>query len=437
MICMTTIDTDKLIALAVSPIPSLAHGARLRGLPGIFSFQTNTLFLTQVLQALSQKVIQPMGQSSIQTARKRSALESLDVFQVLNTQDSHSGEVDLFECLPRETLDVCMGMFLALGKTLNHMIGRIASRLPVREDQSVLVIGIHSDDVTHDLQGGASFFNEYLNKELPLTPPHAHSLAHGPSISQEVVQVARTVERHAQAWCARANETQRIIEVLAHKRLQSHEVRIQRRRPPAYPGFAVPIGMCRSASFLGLLGQGLCQAGRDAKMVPSPVHRFQIRKICCEVLSLPEQIHKILCDVVALMQKVTNRARLPIIEIVQENTRGAAHDGAFSVGFPHGNACFAFWSRVNSLRSNRSSTSYCFFPLCAAMSRSICWAFGVVFIVICGVFISVILHCMRLSVNLRTEKYQADTHLVGTLIDSDKILILQASQNLVAIITLL
>ena len=118
MSTMTTMETGKLIALTVSSVPFLTHEAVLRGLPGIFSFQTNTLFLTQVSQALGQKVVQPMRQPSIQAPGKRSSEKLFHMLQVFDTQNPDIAPVDALQGIPHQALDVRMSVFLVLRKAL-------------------------------------------------------------------------------------------------------------------------------------------------------------------------------------------------------------------------------------------------------------------------------------------------------------------------------
>jgi hypothetical protein len=93
------------------------------------------MFLATIRQFFCQKVIQPVGKTPVETAWKRSTLARFDVLQVFNTQDAHGAEADLLQRLSNKAFDMSVGMFLALGKTLDHIVGRSTGRLAIREHQ--------------------------------------------------------------------------------------------------------------------------------------------------------------------------------------------------------------------------------------------------------------------------------------------------------------
>ena len=78
MVRMTTLETHKLIVLAVSPVLSATHAAILRSIGGVLAFQSYPAFLTNTRQTLCKKVVQPMGKASMQRPGKR-APEKLQV----------------------------------------------------------------------------------------------------------------------------------------------------------------------------------------------------------------------------------------------------------------------------------------------------------------------------------------------------------------------
>jgi len=176
MVRMATCATEKLVPSAVSSIPLLAETAELRGLPRVLLFKTYPMSLITMRQFFGQKVVQPVRKTPVKTTWKRSTFERFNVLQVFDTQNADVRKVDLLHRLPHETLDLHVGMFLTLRKVLDGAIARIAGRLPIREYQPVLVVGVHPDHLAHRLHSGPGFLHQAFDKEPPLAPAQAYRL---------------------------------------------------------------------------------------------------------------------------------------------------------------------------------------------------------------------------------------------------------------------
>ena len=75
MVRMATRAADKQVPSAVSPVPLPAEATELGGLPGIFSLQANTLFLTPARQFFCKKGVQPVRRSNSRSSLATCCLE--------------------------------------------------------------------------------------------------------------------------------------------------------------------------------------------------------------------------------------------------------------------------------------------------------------------------------------------------------------------------
>ena len=162
------------------------------------------------------------------------------------------------------------------------------------------------------------------------------------------------VERKRQAWRSRTDQAQGIVKMRPGKGLQTYKVRVERSGPATYPRLAVPVGMCRPAQFLGLLGEGLRQTGSDPKARTSPVHCGEVGQVRRKILTLPEESHKVLRHIVALVEEVAHHYGFARVHVVAEDAGRTAHDRGFLVGFLH-----RVWSRIALMAATVTVTRVC------------------------------------------------------------------------------
>src|SRR5262245_57165354 len=84
MVGIATKHAVKLIASAISFVPSTAGRTVLRRLPGVFPFQPNPFDLATPFEQINGVGVLPMGQPSVHRARKRSALAIFDPHEVFD-----------------------------------------------------------------------------------------------------------------------------------------------------------------------------------------------------------------------------------------------------------------------------------------------------------------------------------------------------------------
>src|SRR6266571_2952034 len=235
MVRMTTLETHKVIALAVSPVPSPAQAAVLRSVGGVLPFQAYPALLAHTLQTLREQVVQPMRQASIQRPGKRSPEKLFDMFQILDTQHADVGPVDLLQGVAHQALDICMGMFLAFGKALNRLVGCITRILPIGKHEPVLVIRIHTHDSTHGLRHWPRLLQQHLDEQPSGAPPQTNGLPQRPALLEQAIKMLGAVERKRQAWRSRTDQAQGIVKMRPGKGLQTYKVRVERSGPATYP----------------------------------------------------------------------------------------------------------------------------------------------------------------------------------------------------------
>src|SRR5215475_9359898 len=142
MIGIVTKHTAKLIASAISFVPSATGRTVLRGLPRVFPFQPNPFDLATPFEQISGIGVLPMGQPSVHCARKRSALAIFDPLEVFDDNHSDLTEVNLFDLSRQFFLDLLARVFLSFVETLNLCVKFLSDMLAVREDQAVAIVGV-------------------------------------------------------------------------------------------------------------------------------------------------------------------------------------------------------------------------------------------------------------------------------------------------------
>src|SRR5215510_204235 len=171
MIRIATKHATKLVASAISLVPSTAGRTMLRRLPGVFLFQPNPFDLAAPVQQIDGIGILPMGQPSDHSARKRSALAIFDPLEVFDYNCLDPSEVNLFDLSRQFFLDLSARVFLSFVETLNPGVKFSPDLLAVREDQTVAVVGIHPYHPAFCFRIGALFFEDQFDPQS--TAPHS------------------------------------------------------------------------------------------------------------------------------------------------------------------------------------------------------------------------------------------------------------------------
>jgi hypothetical protein len=119
MIGIATKHATKLIASAISFVPSAAGRTVLRCLPRVFPFQPNPFHLAAPFEQINGIGILPMRQPSVHYARKRSALAVFDPLEVFDDNCLDLREVNLFDLSRQFFPDLSARVFFSFIETLN------------------------------------------------------------------------------------------------------------------------------------------------------------------------------------------------------------------------------------------------------------------------------------------------------------------------------
>jgi hypothetical protein len=126
---VATMHTLERVTFSVSSVPSVAGGAKLRSLEGVFHHKLNPLFWATPrfanalpLQQLHQSAIKPMRQPPVKHARERPSFAVLTSLQVLITKNLDRRPINFLQGITQHRFNFGVGILLTLLKSLNSLI---------------------------------------------------------------------------------------------------------------------------------------------------------------------------------------------------------------------------------------------------------------------------------------------------------------------------
>ncbi|MBT9161373.1 MAG: hypothetical protein DDT26_02678 [Dehalococcoidia bacterium] len=225
MIRETTMNTLKSITDSVSLVPFTTDGTELRGMGRVFLYKPSPCLLTFLFDPIYGRGIKPMRQPPIKLTRKLSSCTRLDTLEALDTKHPYVREVDPLQAMSYKRLNFNMGMFLPFGKCLNALINFIASGLPIREYEPVLVVRVHPYDNTRFPLGRSRLFENKVDKDSTSAETQPDCFSDLPTISKTIIDNLSGMDRNNHSGSTRASECNCKVEA-ASECLHFNKVRI-------------------------------------------------------------------------------------------------------------------------------------------------------------------------------------------------------------------
>ena len=333
MVSISTIHAQESITSTVSFVPLTASAATLGGLPGVFALNLNSPNLTMAFQQSRSIGIKPMRQPPVKHAGKRSPFTVLNFLQIFDDQHLDLREIYLLNRLTQQIFNLDPSVFLAFRKTLNQLVQLSTYILSVREDQSIFVVGIHSNYLTFLLRLRSLLFKKQINKQPTLSHPQPDCLANIPAICQFLIQwLGRREGDNQTLWRAGTCKPNAPVETSTLKRFDVNKVVEQSDYMMAKVWLAfLSLSTLTSNYFTALFSQGLSKSGCSVKPIHSTVDGRQVSQLTPKVLTLPKQVNKVLHNVMTAIEERLQDRSLAFIYMVKKDPIRTDHHSFISL----------------------------------------------------------------------------------------------------------
>lgn len=335
MIREATMNASEQVALSASPVPLAALRATLRGFPGVFTDQLNPHFLTTPFKPCSNGSVEPVGQPSVQHARKLSPCTVSNSFQIFYDKGFDSFEVEGPQSIENDVLGFSVSVLLPLGKRLDFGVGLPTDEFTTRSSDTSFVVAVYSNHFTGLFQLRAWFFQYQVHEDSAFADTHTDRIADLPTVGQFAVYMFRGLQWDHYFGCAGTSKLHGIIE-RAGKLFDGNKPAVESDSRIMKVRTGLTFG--GTNGLLGLFGKGLCQAGSDAKPFRSAMNSRGIGQYRRKVPALPKEVDVILGYVSAAVKKNSQRINLAGIEPWEKHAGRAAHGRLtkLSMSFKHG-----------------------------------------------------------------------------------------------------
>lgn len=328
MIGMPAMNASEPIAPPVSSIPFATKPTELGSLPGILPFKPYPRFLTVPRKPLRHRGIKPMGQPSIELARKLSSRTISHIAQVFDNKHLDLRQVKFLQGREDDRPYRVISMFAAFAECLNDLVSWPGNLLAVRGHPTIPIVRIETKDNTFLFLFRSWLLQDKIDKQPASILAQSDGLPNAETFMKEAVQVLGGFDRDSHLRCARTDKVEREIEG-ALKCFDRDEVTVKRNSMLSYPGFTCLVS--RPHCLLSLFGQGLCQPSRESKTIAPTMNCRKIRELCREFLTLPEKINEVLKTRMADMKECDEPRFLPGIQCIQMYAASPAHHRNFKL----------------------------------------------------------------------------------------------------------